>query len=239
MRIAAGRAVLCSIVASVIASSALLVRAQAGPDELPAPPPKDAIVLFDGKDLSQWEQKDAKDGSKEPRWKLVQGAMEVNGGDIQTKQKFKDFKLHVEFWLPQPPENSKGQARSNSGVYLQGRYEVQVLDSYGIEKPDFGDCGAVYHVKAPDVNACKPPQQWQTYDITFRSARGDGQKKTENARVTTIFNGQQIYKDVEIPGPTGQGDPEGPEAGPIRLQDHGHPVRYRNIWIVPMGEDAK
>ncbi len=214
------------------------VRAQAGPGDLPAQPPQGAVVLFDGKDFSQWEQKDAKDGSKDPRWQIVQGVAEVHGGDLQTKQKFKDFTLHVEFWVPQPPEGAKGQARSNSGVYLQGRYEIQVLDSFGIAKPDSGDCGAVYKVSAPAVNACKPPEQWQTYDITFRAARWDASgKKTQNAKVVSVIqNGQQIQKDVDVPGPTGSGDPETPEAGPIRLQDHGHPVRYRNVWIVPAAD---
>src|SRR4051794_31191364 len=232
MKTAAG----CAAVVVTIALTSLLVRAQAGPGELPTQPPEGAVVLFDGKDLSQWQQRDG--GA--PKWNLVQGVAEAAAGDLVTKQKFKDFKLHVEFWVPKSPDSAKGQGRGNSGVYLQGRYEIQVLDSYGIEKPDFGDCGAVYHVKAPDVNACKPPEQWQTYDITFRAARGDGKTKSENARVSVVFNGQQIHKDVEIPGSTGSGDPEGPEPGPILLQYHGHPVRYRNIWIVPTtAEDVK
>src|SRR4051812_37907113 len=143
----------------ITSAGVALVRAQSGTGDAspPPPPPQGAVVLFDGKDLSQWEQKDAKDGSKDPRWKIVDGVAEVHGGDLQTKQKFKDFTLHVEFWIPQPPEGAKGQARSNSGVYLQGRYEIQVLDSFGIAKPDSGDCGAVYKVSAPAVNACKPP----------------------------------------------------------------------------------
>ena len=198
--------------------------------------PKNATVLFDGKDLSKWQYK--KDGS-EAKWKLVDdGAMEVGGGDIITKDKYQDFTLHVEFMTPSMPDK-KGQARGNSGIYIQDRYEVQVLDSYGLQSKD-DDCGSIYKQKAPAVNACKPPGQWQTYDITFRAARFDASgKKTEGAKVTVVQNGQKIIDNFECTGPTGQGAPEGAAPGPIRLQDHGNPVRYRNIWIVPEGESSK
>lgn len=194
-------------------------------------PPPGANVLFDGKDLSKWQYR--KDGS-EAKWTLVaDNAMEVNGGDIVTKDKFQNFKLHVEFMTPNMPDK-KGQARGNSGVYLQDRYEVQVLDSYGLESKD-DDCGSIYKQKAPSVNACKPPEQWQTYDITFHAARFDASgKKTEGAHVSVVQNGQQIIDNFECTGPTGQGAPETPEPGPIRLQDHGNKVRYRNIWIMPL-----
>jgi hypothetical protein len=195
--------------------------------------PKNATVLFDGKDLSKWQYK--KDGS-DAKWILVDdNAMEVHGGDIVTKDKYQDFQLHVEFMTPNMPDK-KGQARGNSGIYIQDRYEVQVLDSFGLESKD-DDCGAIYKQKAPSVNACKKPGEWQTYDITFRAARFDASgKKTEGAHVTVVQNGQKIIDNFECTGPTGQGAPEAPTAGPIRLQDHGNPVRYRNIWIVPEGD---
>ena len=202
-------------------------------DDGPVAAPKNAIVLFDGKDLSNWVYR--KDGSP-AQWKLLDdGVMEVNGGDIVTKQKFGDFRLHVEFWEPNTPADVKGQGRGNSGVYLQDRYEIQVLDSYGV-KAEKGDCGAVYNQKAPDINACKPPEQWQTYDITFHAAKFDAAgKKIKNAWSSpSVQNGQQIQHNVEITGPTGQGAPETPEPGPIRLQDHHNPVRFRDVWIVEL-----
>jgi hypothetical protein len=219
---------------AVISITLLAVRAR-GDESVSAPdakPPANAIVLFDGKDTSQWQMR--KDGGP-CEWKIMDdGCMESAVGDIVTKQKFQDFKVHVEFWIPSMPDK-KGQARGNSGVYLQGRYEIQVLDSYGLQSQK-NDCGAIYNQKAPDVNACKPPEQWQTYDITYRAARYDGSgKKIQNARVSVIQNGQQIHKDVEILGPTGSGDPEGPDAAPLMLQFHGNKVRFRNVWLVPTG----
>src|SRR5262249_9794574 len=149
-----------------------------------------------------------------------------------TKKTFKDFKLHVEFILPFQPA-AGGQSRGNSGVYLQNRYEVQVLDSFGLEGKD-NECGAIYERFAPAVNMCLPPLQWQTYDIDFKMARFDADgKKTANARVTVLHNGVKVHDDVEVPGPTGFGQPEKDTPGPIYLQDHGNPVFYRNIWLVP------
>lgn len=205
-----------------------LAQAQTSP---PSEPPPGAIILFDGTNLEKWQ--DRKTGA-EPKWKLVDGAAEVNGGDIETKDKFGDFTLHVEYMIPHEPEHAKGQHRGNSGVYLQGRYEVQVLDSYGIEADRQGN-GAIYMVKAPDKNVSKPPGEWQSYHIEFRAPRfNDRGEKEANARITVIHNGEKIHNDVEIPGTTGGGDKEVPPAvGPLRLQDHGHKVRYRNIWIVP------
>lgn len=196
-----------------------------------ANPPKDAVVLFDGKDAAAWRMEDGKPFA----WKIADGAMEVvpKGGGIETKESYRDFRLHVEFWIPKYPPEVTGQKRGNSGVYLQHRYEIQVLDSFGLT-PEKGDCGAVYGIKPPDKNACKPPEEWQTYDITFRAARFDADgKKTENARVTVVQNGVTIHDNVEIPDKTGHGRAEGPEPGPLHLQDHGCPVRFRNIWIVP------
>ncbi|WP_199561900.1 family 16 glycoside hydrolase [Micromonospora deserti] len=189
------------------------------------------IVLFDGSSLSNWQHTDGRDA----QWRLVDGAAEVCCGDIRTKQGFGDFKLHVEFWLPNLPPDVTGQARANSGVYLQERYEIQVLDSYGKETVESNDAAAIYNKKAADSNAATAPETWQTYDITFRAARYDSAgAKTADARVTVVWNGAVVHNDVAIDGPTGGGGPEGPSARAIRLQDHGDKVRYRNIWIEPV-----
>ncbi|MFH9071067.1 family 16 glycoside hydrolase [Streptomyces alboflavus] len=189
-------------------------------------------TLFDGADRSPWQHTDG----RTPQWPLVgDRAMEVCCGDIRTKQAFQDFKLHVEFWLPKLPPDVTGQDRANSGVYLQERYEIQILDSYGDDSPADDEAGAIYKKKAPDTNAAKPPERWQTYDITFRAARfDDSGKKTEDARVTLVWNGVKVHDNVAIDGPTGAGDPEGPTAGAIRLQDHANAVRYRNISVQPL-----
>lgn len=196
------------------------------------PPPKGAIVLFDGKDFSKWQKR----GGGEVKWTLRDGGvMEgVKGhGDIVTTDTFDgSFRLHVEFRVPYEPD-LKGQGRGNSGVYLQGRYEVQVLDSYGLTSGK-NDCGAIYGVAAPAQNACKAPTVWQVYDIRFTSPKFENGKKTEPARVSVTHNGVAIHKDVEIPVDNTTaglgGDPATP--GPILLQDHGHPVQYRNVWLL-------
>lgn len=191
--------------------------------------PSDAIVLFDGKDLSGWVQA----GSDKPAgWKVGSGYAEVNGtGSIMTKREFADYQLHVEFWLPLMADAS-GQARANSGVYMHGRYEVQVLDSYGL-KSQSNDCGGIYGVGAALVNACRPPEQWQSYDIVFHAPTLDAQgKKLTNARMTVLQNGVLIQDNVEVPGPTTAAISSDDRAvGPVMLQDHGCPVRYRNIWL--------
>jgi hypothetical protein len=200
-------------------------------------PPEGAIVLFDGTDFSHWTKEDGEPA----QWKIVSGAMEVipGKGSIMTKQKFQDFQLHVEFNVPQASSSAKEQKGGNSGVYLQRRYEIQILDSYGVELEN-NDCGAIYKVKAPDKNMCKKPGRWQSYDITFRAARFAKEnghlKKTKNARVTVLHNDVVIHSDVEIPNKTGAGQPEGVEARSILLQDHGYRVRFRNVWIVPVYE---
>jgi hypothetical protein len=189
--------------------------------------PADAQVLFDGKDFSQWQR----ESGGGVRWKLIDGAMQIvpKSGSIMTKQSYRDFILHVEFKTPNMPK-AAGQARGNSGVYLQRRYEIQILDSYGLE-PKNNDCGAIYQVKAPDVNACRKPEEWQTYDILFRAARFEKGKKIENARVTMLQNGVLIHDNVSIPDRTGAGIAEGPDPAPIVLQDHRNEVCFRNIWI--------
>jgi rubredoxin len=198
------------------------------------PPPKGALVLFDGKSLDHWVYLD---GKTPARWKLVEGAaMEVHGGNIMTKEKFDGhFKLHVEFRVPYLPDK-KDQARGNSGVYVQGRYEVQVLDSYHNDTYANGACGAIYEVAAPRVNACKAPTVWQSYDIEFTAPVCKDGKKEAPARMTVYQNGIQIHDNVAInKNFTRAGmetDPCTP--GPIMLQDHGNPVQFRNVWLLPL-----
>jgi hypothetical protein len=179
-------------------------------------------------------------GSSEPdvaaRWNIVDGAMEVNPGtgSIITRREFTDFKLHIEFKTPYMPD-AKGQARGNSGVYLQGRYEIQVLDSYGLDSQD-NDCGGIYKVAAPLVNACRKPGQWQSFDITFHAPKFDKSgRKIKDAVVTVYQNGILIHDNVSIPGPTGGAkDHHIDKPGGIYLQDHGDKVQFRNIWLVEL-----
>jgi 3-keto-disaccharide hydrolase len=182
-------------------------------------PPAGAIALFDGKSVKNWQNgKMTKDGL------LIQGTT--------SKPKFQSFTLHVEFQLSYMPY-ARGQGRSNSGVYMQGRYEVQVLDSFGLEGKN-NECGGIYEVKDPSVNMCLPPLQWQTYDVDFTAAKYDAAgKKTANARMTVRHNGVVVQKDVDVPKATRAAPvKEGPQPGPIYIQNHGNPLRYRNIWIV-------
>lgn len=175
---------------------------------------------------------------KSVQWKLVDGAMEIKPGtgSIITKKKFTDFKLHLEFRTPFMPE-ARGQGRANSGVYLQGRYEIQILDSYGLAGRD-NECGGIYKVAEPRVNMCAPPMQWQTYDFTFHAPRfDDSGDKRSDACVTTFHNGVKIHDRVKIPNPTGGAvDDNVTEPGGIYLQDHGNPVQFRNIWLVELPE---
>jgi hypothetical protein len=198
-------------------------------------PPKGAIVLFSGKPeelAANWVYEGT---DKAPDWKVVGGAIESVKSSIVTKQTFRDFVLHVEFKVPYMP-NAHGQERGNSGVGLQDRYEIQVLDSYGISDPGSGDCGAVYSQAAPLTNACKKPLEWQTYDIVFRAPRYNAEgAKVENARVTVWQNDILVQNNQEITGPTGIDDhkPQS-EPGPIMLQYHHNSVQFRNVWILPL-----
>lgn len=208
-----------------------------------APPPSDAIVLFDGHDTSHWQS--LKDGT-DVKWKVHDGYLEVtpHSGDIVTKEKFGDCQLHLE-WAE--PENVVGvsQERGNSGVFLQGLFEVQVLDSYNSPTYPDGQCGGLYGQSPPLVNACRKPGEWQTYDIIFQTARfGEDHKLIRPASVTVIQNGLVLHHKQALLGPTGHRilanyDKELPAVGPLRLQDHHNPVRFRNIWIRNIAEEEQ
>lgn len=200
----------------------------------PLPVPSDAIVLFDGADLDAWQ------GRKGPaEWAVRDGYVEVNGkGDIRTRAEFGDCQLHVEWATPAEAEGSS-QGRGNSGVFLLGGYEVQVLDSYDNVTYADGQAAALYGQHPPLVNACRGPGEWQTYDIVFRAPRFTDAGDVESpARITVIHNGVLVHDCREYLGPSAHrtlpkyGRPE--TKGPIRLQDHGNPVRFRNIWVRPL-----
>jgi 3-keto-disaccharide hydrolase len=199
----------------------------------PGKPPSDAVALFDGKDLSQWLDKDGSPA----KWQVANGYAEVvpKAGNIHTKNSFGDCQLHVEFSEPVPPKG-ESQERGNSGVFLMGTYEIQVLDSYDNKTYADGQASAVYGQYPPLVNASRPPGQWQSYDIVFHGPRFDPQGKLlRPARVTVFHNGVLVQDNVELSGPTAHGErppyKPGPDKAPLALQDHGQPVRYRNIWI--------
>lgn len=166
------------------------------------------------------------------KWKWDNDSLVVNGtGSIQSKESFGDFQLHVEFMTDD--NGLQGQANGNSGVYLQQRYEIQVLNSAPRE-PQINECASIYNVKAPDFACAFPAYQWQAYDIYFKAARFADGKKTENARVTLYHNGTLVHNNVELQGPTGAGAPESEVPLPISIQDHGNAIRYRNIWVKKM-----
>lgn len=185
---------------------------------LGAKPPTGAIVLFDGTTADHFE------GGRMTEDKLLMPG-------VTSKQKFQSCTLHVEFILPYMP-SARGQGRANSGCYLQGRYEVQILDSFGLEGKN-NECGGIYSIRDPDVNMCFPPLSWQTYDIDYTAAKyDDSGKKIGNAHMTVRHNGVAIHENAELPHETTAAPvKEGPEPGPIYLQDHGNPVRFRNVWV--------
>lgn len=207
----------------------------------PGRPPSDATVLFDGTSLSGWA---ALDGSA-PKWIVKDGVLECvrDSGYIRTLQAFGDCQLHVEWAAPVPAQGTS-QGRGNSGVFLMGLYEVQVLDSYENVTYADGQAAAAYGQYPPLVNASRPPGQWQTYDILFTRPRfTDDGKVVSPARLTVLHNGVLVQNNVELVGPTGwlQRDPYKAHEDklPLSLQDHGNPVRYRNLWVRELGADAK
>jgi hypothetical protein len=187
---------------------------------LGAKPPAGAVVLFNGTSADGWA-----DGHMDERKLLASGC--------KSKQEFTNFTAHIEFLLPFKPLG-RGQDRGNSGAYFQDRYEVQVLDSFGLTGEN-NECGGIYSQAKPAVNMCFPPLTWQTYDVDFTAAKWDANgKKVKYAVITVKHNGVTIHENFEVSGPTpASGKPEDPTPGPIKLQGHGNPVFYRNIWVVP------
>lgn len=206
-----------------------------------APPPADAIVLFDGKDLSKW-----KCDKGEARWKVEDGYMEIvkNSGSIFTKEEFGDFQLHLEWATPEKIV-SNSQGRGNSGVLIFGVYEVQVLDSYENRTYPDGQAGSMYGQYPPLVNPVKKPGEWQTYDIIFEAPQWDAEGQlTKKASVTVLLNGVAIHNKKEYLGHAlhkvvGTYGKDRRSRGPILLQDHGNPIRFRNIWLRNLGDYDK
>lgn len=203
-------------------------------------PPSDAIVLFNGEDLSQWQRGNGQDAN----WTIVDGEYMVvprRAGDIRTREVFGNVQLHLEYRVPEGvPDRVTGQNRSNSGVFFMGRYEVQILDSYEHDTYPDGQAASIYGQFPPLVNACRPPGEWQTYDIAFMRPLFDEQGNcVRKARVTVFHNGVCVHNNLEIEGATAHRvkarySPHG--EGPIVLQDHGDRVAFRNIWIRELPE---
>lgn len=205
--------------------TAKLKKVQRKSPTLGAKPPAEAIVLFDGSDKDEW-----KGGRLDEKTKLLN----TDGRDMLTKRKFSNYRLHLEFLMPFRPA-ARGQGRGNSGFYQVDHYEMQVLDSFGLDGVN-NECGGIYQKADPLVNMCYPPLSWQTYDVVFYNAVADSDgKKVKNAILTAKLNGVVIHDRLEIDGKTGgsRGEPEG-TPGPIKLQGHGNPLQYRNIWMVEL-----
>ncbi|MFI5385159.1 MAG: DUF1080 domain-containing protein [Fimbriimonadales bacterium] len=211
------------------------------PGVTPGAPPSDAIVLFDGTDLSHWMQTDTRrlnGKSVEPKWKLRDGCIEVapGTGDLFSREKFGDCQLHIEWQEPLGVQGAS-QGRGNSGVFLMGRYEIQVLDSYRHSTYADGQAGALYGQWPPLVNPMRKPGEWQTYDVVFQAPRFDGDRLVEPAYVTLFFNGVLVHNHQKLNGPTGHRSvppyTRQDSEDRLGLQDHGSspPLRYRNIWV--------
>ena len=201
----------------------------------PGKAPSDAVLLFDGADLSEWEGKDGGQAG----WKVEDGYMEVvrGVGNIHTRKHLGDCQLHLE-WATPSEVKGEGQGRGNSGVFMMGLYEIQVLDCYRNPTYADGSTGALYGQYPPLVNACRKPGFWQTYDIVWIAPRFEGGNLLSPARITLLHNGVLVHHDAELLGPTSHRvltpyRPH-PPAGPVELQDHGDPVRFRNIWYRPL-----
>ncbi len=208
------------------------------PSNAPGGPPSDAVVLFDGKDLSHWVSRKGRE-TVAPTWKLENGYVEAvhNGGSLISKEKFGDAQYHVE-WASPTEIDGTSQWRGNSGVILMSRYEIQVLDSYNNPTYADGTAGAIYGQWPPLVNPSRKPGEWQTYDIAFEAPRFEGGKLVKPAYVTVFYNGVLVHHHKEIIGRmtyrrVGTYAPHDPEE-PLELQDHDTPVRYRNIWVRPL-----
>lgn len=197
--------------------------------DMPGKPPSDAVILFDGKDTSKWQT-----NGGPAKWKVENGYMQAGGGSIVTKEEFGDCQLHIEWCTPNPPKGTS-QGRGNSGVlFFNGKYEVQVLDSYDNKTYADGQAGAIYGSYPPLVNASRKPGEWQVYDIIFTVPRFEGDKLTKPGYFTVLHNGVVLHNHVELLGDSlhrqaAKYTPHPPK-GPLMLQDHGDPVRYRNIW---------
>lgn len=205
----------------------------------PGNAPSDAVVLFDGSDLSQWVQRGRGGKMLEPAWKVENGYIEIapGTGSLMTKEKFGDVQLHIEWATPAEPR-AASQGRGNSGVMLMALYEIQVLDSYDNISYADGQAGAIYGQYPPLVNASRKPGEWQTYDIVFEAPRFEDGELAKPAYVTVFHNGVLLHHRKEMMGPMRHRAPSEykahPAELPLLLQGHGNPVRYRNIWIRPL-----
>ena len=221
------------LVGLMVTSGALAQSGESKQDVQPTPAPKGAVVLFDGTGKSLKAHWEKQEGGGEPAWQIKEGgAAQAGGGSIVTKEKFdKPIRVHVEF---RTAETGHG----NSGVYLQGRYEVQIYNSFGVAKPQLVDCGSIYDVAPPKQNASKPPGAWQSFDIDFYPPRFEGGRKVAPARMTVVHNGVKVHdnQEIKVDNTTAGmgGDPKTP--GPIMLQDHGDPVQFRYVWVQALGE---
>ncbi|MCA9321561.1 MAG: DUF1080 domain-containing protein [Planctomycetes bacterium] len=214
--------------ASVVAQDPMPIESR-----LAAPPSGALILIGSGASTRAWRPVAAADGALP--WAQKDGVLEVQPGkgSIVTQRRWQSFRLHLEFRVPDESEGERG----NSGVYLQERYEVQILNTFGEPPLDHG-AGALYRLRAPAVNAARPAGQWQSYDLVFRAARFQAGKKTEDARITLVHNGVLVHDDVALSRKTGAGQAEGADPRPILLQDHGSPVAFRNTWILPLESET-